>query len=225
MKAIILAAGIGSRIGKRFPKSLIKLSNNKSIFQNQVSILKANGISEIIVVVGFKKEMIMEVDESVLYAYNPLFHVTNTSKSLLIAMKKLSDDEIIWLNGDVCLEKKLIARIIKEEGNVIAVNTEACGEEEVKYRTGDDGMITEISKNVIDPEGEAIGVNKITKSDFSKLVRFLEKCNDNDYFEKGIEYAINEGVRFKPVNISDLKCIEVDFSKDLEKANELFGGS
>jgi choline kinase len=225
MKAIILAAGIGSRIGKRFPKSLTKLSNGKSIYQNQVSILKANGISEIIVVVGFKKEMIMEVDASVLYTYNPLFHVTNTAKSLLIAMKRLSEDETIWLNGDVCLEKKLVARIVKEQGNVIAVNTEACGEEEVKYRTGNDGTITEISKKVVDPEGEAVGVNKISKTDFGKLVRFLEKCDDNDYFEKGIEYAIHAGVRFKPVDISDLKCIEVDFAKDLEKANELFGES
>jgi choline kinase len=225
MKAIILAAGVGSRIGMPFPKSLTKIANGKSIFKNQVSILKANGIDEIIVVVGFKKEIIMEVDETVLFAYNPLFHVTNTSKSLLNAMKRISEDETIWLNGDVCLEEKLIARIIKEQGNVIAVNTEACGEEEVKYRTGDDGMITEISKKVVDAEGEAVGVNKISKPDFGKMVRFLEKCDDNDYFEKGIEYAINAGVRFKPVNISDLKCIEVDFAKDLEKANKLFGKS
>ena len=60
MKAIILAAGIGKRISKRLPKCLIPLPTGKTIIGNQIEILRANRIKEIIVVVGFKKEFIME---------------------------------------------------------------------------------------------------------------------------------------------------------------------
>jgi choline kinase len=51
----------------------------------------------------------------------------------------------------------------------------------------------------------------------------LEECEDNDYFEKGIELAIQkDNLKIKPIDISSFNCIEVDFKEDLDSANQLF---
>ena len=51
-------------------------------------------------------------------------------------------------------------------------------------------------------------------------MRQLARVGDQDYFERGIELAIEQdGVRFEPVDISDLYAVEIDFAEDLERAN------
>lgn len=74
MKIVILAAGIGSRLGNPFPKPLTPLANGKSIMEYQVeNIASKFDIESINVVVGFKKEMIMERFPELTYIYNPFF--------------------------------------------------------------------------------------------------------------------------------------------------------
>jgi choline kinase len=222
LKAIILAAGIGSRIDRTFPKCLTVLPSGKTILKNQLDILKSFGIVGINVVVGFKKEIIMEKYPDVLYRYNPIYHITNTSKSLLAAMENLIADDLLWINGDVYLEPDVIKRILGVPNNAIAVNRANCGVEEVKYKTNSSGKIIEISKQVRDAEGEAVGVNKISREDYSTFLEALRLCNESDYFEKGMEICIQNGVKFYPVDISDCKCIEIDFQEDLEKVKAFF---
>lgn len=217
MKAVILAAGVGSRFRKQLPKSLIRLPVGYTIIANQIAMLRNTGVNEIIVVIGFKKELIMEEISDVLFRYNPIYHITNTSQSLRMAFESTEHDDVIWLNGDVYLDDTVISRIFNASGNTIAVNKSKCGEEEVKYKTDSNGRIVEISKKVQDAEGEAVGVNKISKADFGTFVKCLQECSENDYFEMGIEFAIKKGIVFKPVDISDCTCIEIDFKKDLEQ--------
>jgi len=217
MKAIILAAGFGKRLSNQLPKCLIHLSGGKTIIGNQIEILKANGIKEIIVVVGFKKEFIMEEYPCVTYVYNRNYHITNTSKSLMAALESIDPTDVIWLNGDVFLQSEVVERVVAVTGNIIAVNKDKCGREEVKYRTDPSGRILRISKNILKAEGEAVGVNKIAKKDFARLLESLRECDDHDYFEKAIELCIAKGVEFRAVDISGYVCVEVDFKKDLEK--------
>lgn len=217
MKSVILAAGIGSRFGKTLPKPLIRLPSGLSIIDNQIRILRNNGVNEIIVIVGFKKEIVMEEIPEVLFRYNPVYHITNTSQSLRMAFESIEPDDVIWLNGDVYLEDSVMKRVIGANGNAIAVNKAKCGVEEVKYKTDFTGKIIEISKKVRDAEGEAVGVNKINKSDFVVFLESLRNCSEHDYFEMGIEIAIKKGVEFYPIDISDATCIEIDFKKDLEQ--------
>jgi choline kinase len=100
------------------------------------------------------------------------------------------------------------------------VNTAAVGEEEVKYRTDADGYLTELSKSVIDGRGEAVGINYVAAADKAALIEHLERCTDQDFFERGMESAINEGrLRVQALDISDCFVVEVDFADDLERAN------
>jgi choline kinase len=221
LKAIILAAGVGSRLGKPYPKSLNKLPTGETILGRQIRILRKYGISEIIVVVGFKMELIMESFPEVFYKYNPIYYVTNTSKSLLCGITDL-DDDVLWTNGDVIFDEEVIEKMVQMSGSAVAVNSSKCAEEEVKYKVNDRNILTDISKQVVNAHGEAVGINKMSKKDLSDFKIALDKVNDNDYFEKALELMINAGSEIQIVNISQFKCIEVDFEEDWKIATELF---
>lgn len=221
MKAVILAAGVGSRLGRPFPKCLSVLPDGERILGRQIRILRQCGVKEIIVVAGFKKELIMEEFPDVYYCYNPVYYITNTSKSLACAIKHL-DDDLIWTNGDVVFDEEVIREMVNCKGNAVAVDRKKCGDEEVKYRADQHGLILEISKTVKEPEGEAVGINRVQKSDIPAFLQALTDCQDNDYFEKGLEMLIARGFDFTAKDISAYRCIEVDFEEDLQQALHLF---
>ncbi|WP_086477172.1 phosphocholine cytidylyltransferase family protein [Arenibacter amylolyticus] len=226
MKIVILAAGIGSRLGNPFPKPLTPLNNGKSIMEIQVSNLdQVFNAEDISVVVGFKKNLIMERFPDLTFVYNPFFDQTNTSKSLLKALKKNRNTSVLWLNGDVVFDVKVLSLLepyISKDQSFVAVNTDKVGEEEVKY-TLNDKYIDLLSKTVENGLGEAVGINYISKNDIKQFIQALEQCDDNDYFERGLEIAIaNDGLEIEAVDISKYDCMEVDFQEDLDNANNLF---
>ena len=225
MKIIILAAGIGSRLGNPFPKPLTPLKNGKSIMQRQMdSITSYFDINDITTVVGFKKNLIMEQFPEVNYVYNPFFDTTNTSKSLLRALKKHRGNSILWFNGDVVFDPQLVSLLQNEMSNnqsFVSVNTQSVSDEEVKY-TLKDGFVESLSKEVKNGLGEAVGINFIAAKDLEVFITQLENCDDNDYFEKGLEMAIAiNQLQLKVVDISAYNCIEVDFKEDLLNANKI----
>ena len=163
----------------------------------------------------------MEEYPDVFYIYNPIYYITNTSKSLFYGLKDLEDD-VIWVNGDVIFDKSIVEMIIKKNGNIVAVNNSECSKEEVKYRTNRGGEIEAISKNIANGEGEALGINRISKESLPDFLKALNECDNNDYFEKGIEKIIEKGITVEPLNVSAYRCIEVDFEEDYKKALEIF---
>jgi choline kinase len=103
----------------------------------------------------------------------------------------------------------------------VCVNTAAVGEEEIKYTLGADGFIDQLSKTVSNGVGESVGINYMSAQDKQLLIARLVEVNDQDYFERGMELAVErDGIRFVPVDISDLFAVEVDFAEDLVRANE-----
>lgn len=224
MKAVILAAGVGSRLGRPFPKCMSLLPDGEQILGRQIRIFREAGIREIYVVSGFKQALIMEEFPDVFYKYNPFFYITNTSKSLLRALEHL-DDDVLWTNGDVVFDREVIQAVAAHAGNAVAVDRKRCGAEEVKYRADAQGVLLEISKHVADAHGEAVGVNKVRQADVPDLVHSLTLCQDDDYFEKGIELCLRGGVEFQALDISAYRCIEVDFDEDLREARRIFAPS
>jgi len=224
----ILAAGLGSRLGMPFPKPLTPLSDGRSIMQQQLDNLhsRLRDQARITVVVGFRPDLIMAAVPDVRYVFNERYERTNTSKSLLKALRASGPGGMLWLNGDVVFDARLLDQILpaaRRDVSFVCVNTAAVGEEEVKYRVDEDGFVTVLSKSVTDGLGEAVGINYIASSDKATLIEHLERCTDQDYFERGIESAIEAGLKVRPVDISEYFVVEVDFTDDLERANEEVG--
>jgi len=224
MKIVILAAGIGSRLGNPFPKPLTPLSNGKSIMQMMTeNISHYFSLENMFIVVGFKKNSIMEAFPQMAYVYNPYFDQTNTAKSLMLALKKCRGEGVLWFNGDVVFDRKLIEVLqphMEEDVSFVSVNTESVADEEVKY-TLKNNFIFELSKEVKNGLGEAVGVNFIAKSDLDNFIKRLEECDDNDYFERGLELMIEkDNAKVKAVDISQFNCMEIDFREDLDNVNK-----
>jgi len=221
MESIILGAGSGTRLGTHRPKPLTVLSSGEMIMERQVAALMSlSTVDDVTVVVGYKKELIMEAFPRLTHVFNQLFDRTNTAKSLLQGLRQTGNEDVVWLNGDVVFDPEVIERVYHFDGSCMAVNTSSVGEEEVKYDVNVDGTIREVSKSVEDPRGESVGVNKIAAQDVPLLLEALEQCGADDYFERGIELAIARGLRIHPVDITDLFCVEVDFGEDLDRANK-----
>lgn len=219
---------MGTRLGKPWPKPLTPLRDGRTIMEQQMSnISQAFGEhARIGVVVGFKMEMIMEAHPRAIFIYNELFDQTNTSKSLLRALRASTDGGVLWMNGDVVFDAKVLERVkpfIEKNQSFICVNTSKVAEEEVKYTVDGNGNIKELSKKVVNALGEAVGINYVSAQDKAALITRLEEVADNDYFERGIEVSIErDGSSFIPIDISDLFAVEVDFPEDLDRANESF---
>ena len=162
----------------------------------------------------------MESFPNLLYVYNDFYDTTNTSKSLLAGLNKIEEEDVLWLNGDVVFEKELLPPIIQCPESCMAVNTNSVWEEEIKYNLFEDGTIKDVSKAVDPALGEAVGINKIILSDLHQFKANLEKCHNQDYFEKALELSIQNGMKVIPVDISDYLCMEIDFVDDLKQINK-----
>ena len=224
VNTVILAAGMGTRLGMPHPKPLTPLADGRSIMRQQLDNL-GSGLDSpaVTIVVGFHAEEVMRHAPDARFVYNERYEHTNTSKSLLRALRLVPPGGVLWLNGDVVFDPKLLEKVaagIAADHSFVCVNTEACGEEEVKYTASSDGLIEKLSKSVVGGFGEAVGINYIASADRATLVEHLEDCTDTDYFERGIESAIETaGMPVLALDISEFFVVEVDFAGDLERAN------
>ena len=222
----ILAAGMGTRLGRPFPKPLTPLNDGRTIMQQQLdNISEAFGAdTHVQIVVGFKLDLILEAAPEAVFVYNERYDQTNTCKSLMKALRSSAEGPVVWMNGDVVFEPAILRRLqtnIDAGQTAIAVNTAAVSDEEVKYTVDAKGLVKELSKTVVGGLGESVGINVIAAADKAALIKRLEECDDQDYFERGIELAIEkDGLEVLPIDISDLFAVEVDFEADLERANQ-----
>ena len=204
-QVVILAAGMGSRLGRSLPKPLTELNDGRTIMQQQFDNIHAafGNDAAVSIVVGYKLEHIIDAFPQAEYVYNEQYDQTNTSKSLMRALQASSAGGVLWMNGDVVFDPEVLVRVgdlVAADRSFVSVNTSKVSDEEVKYTTDAQGFIKELSKSVVGGLGEAVG--------------------DQDYFERGLELAIEQDhLRLEPVDISDLYAVEIDFAEDLERAN------
>ena len=226
IQAVILAAGMGTRLGRPFPKPLTPLSDGRTIMEQQIDNLRQvfGADVRITTVVGFKLDLILEAFPDVTYIYNEAYDQTNTNRSLLKALRLSTEGGVLWMNGDVVFDPQVLEKVsdrMEADTSFICVDTAVVGDEEVKYTVDDDGYVDELSKQVVNARGEAVGINFVSASDKPTLIDRLSECSDADYFERGIELAIShDSMRVIPVDIGEFFAVEVDFEEDLTRANE-----
>lgn len=226
LQTVILAAGMGSRLGRALPKPLTELNDGRSIMRQQHENIRAafGSDARITAVVGYRAETIIEAFPRVNYVHNERYDETNTSKSLLRALAATGKNGVLWMNGDVVFDPRILGRaveFIERDQSFVAVNTSKVSDEEVKYTVTAEGFIKELSKSVKGGLGEAIGINYISSTYKKAFMRQLSRVDDQEYFEGGLELAIAEnGLLLEPMDVSDLYAVEVDFAEDLVQANQ-----
>jgi choline kinase len=224
LTVVILAAGKGTRLGRDLPKPLTELADGRTIMSQQLdNIAEAFGPEQrVTIVVGYRADEIVERTPAATLVYNPDFDTTNTSKSLLRALRS-TRGPVLWMNGDVVFDPIILDRaagLIAAGQSFVSVNRSRVADEEVKYTLSADGHIDRLSKTVSDGLGEAVGINFIASGDRRALEKQLAAVDDQDYFERGLELAIGEaGIKVQALDISDLYAVEVDFPKDLVRAD------
>src|SRR6185503_16517633 len=128
MKAIILSAGQGSRLGHLVddrPKCLIDF-NGRTLLDRQLDTLEANGVREAVVVTGFHDELIEQAiarrrgGPKVRTIYNPFYKVADNTGSLYLAREELSGDCLVW-NGDTLVSRPLMAKVVANQQPGICV--------------------------------------------------------------------------------------------------------
>src|SRR5690606_1495008 len=177
---VILAAGMGSRLGRSLPKPLTELSDGRTIMQQQFdNIHQAFGRDvKVTIVVGYKLEHIIEAFPDASFVYNEAYDQTNTSKSLLRALQASGPGGVLWMNGDVVFDPEALVRAapyIARDQSFVSVNTAKVSDEEVKYMTDAEGYIKQLSKTVKGGLGEAVGINYISRNDKAALMRQLKR--------------------------------------------------
>ncbi len=229
VQVVLLTAGMGTRLGREEPKPLTVLRDGRSILQRQLDGLRQvlGAAVPIRAVVGYRAELVMAAAPDLSFTTNSEFAVTNTSKSLLRGLLDSGPGGVLWLNGDVVFDPAVLDLVLpnlQADESFVCVDTNAVADEEVKYTLDGDGFVRELSKIVVGGLGEAVGINYVCAADKATLIEHLQECGAQDYFERGIETAIEAaGLRFRPVDISAYAAVEVDFETDLHRANAMLG--
>lgn len=245
MKAIILAAGQGTRL-KRYtedlPKGMLSFMG-KTIIQRQIELYRACGIEDIIIVKGFAADKI--VYEGIVYYMNRDYENTNMVESLMTAKEEF-DDDVILSYSDILFEKGMLEKMIQSQGD-FCVAVDENWREYWKKRYGridfdteslsldEDGNITELGlENTKDEEIDAryIGLLKFSKAGLKDIVTIMEKAyrdfSDKPWQQSGktikkaymtdLLNAVIESGRQVKAEIFHSGWIEFDTNEDYEKA-------
>jgi choline kinase len=121
MKAIILAAGRGTRISRHIdgkPKCTVQLDDHTTLIEYTVNLLHLAGIDDVVVVLGYRGDVIRKTlsQTKVRYVENPFYDVTNSIASLWFARNEFSDSEpCLIMNGDVFLSESSLDLVLTEQ--------------------------------------------------------------------------------------------------------------
>ena len=235
MKAVILAAGMASRLRpltNNTPKCLLDVKGH-SLLERSMNALIGCGIRDFVIVTGYLHQMIEDFVGShyknsinVDFIHNDMFDSTNNIYSLWLARKAIDGEEFLLLDSDLLYDPQIAKMVLDNSAeNVLTLIRHELGEEEMKVVVDSQGKITEINKTC-DPKvaaGESLGLEKFGKSYSSALFKELKKMMDqehleNKYYELAFERMIPQGHTFTVVDASDYFSCELDTVEDFENA-------
>ena len=249
MRAIILAAGSGLRLGqhtKDIPKALLDL-NGKSILERQISLLREHGVNEIFVVIGYKREK--HILKDIEYIFNPRYSETEQLASMMVARTKIFDDVLI-IFGDIIFDSQILQQILASNDDIaIAIDLDW----EKSYNERPDNPKLLADKVLINQKkilqisaketsldiknqavGEFLGIIKLSGNGSKIIIKKYEELekshvgrfHDANSLEKAklvdiLQELIDSKIEISPITIGGKWC-EIDTPKDLERARKIF---
>jgi len=237
MKAVILAAGKGSRLKQltiNTPKSLLEIKPGFTLLKYNIDILTKMNVDEILIVTGFENKQLENEAlsygyKNIRFIYNPFWNLCNVLGSFYFALP-LIDDDFFFLHADTLAEIDIWKDLRESEGDIVLpIDRKKCGEEEMKVLVDKNGGLLEISKE-IDGEkadGEFLGIAKFKKGTIPFLINTAKELFSggelNQYMEAAVQKAIGTHIKIETLDIGNSKFVEVDFEEDYKQAQVLFG--
>ncbi len=225
MKALIMAAGRGTRISRYIegkPKCTLDIGGIQLI-EHTVKELLTRGIQEIGIVLGYKADVIEEIlsEYPVKFYYNYFYEVTNSIASAWFA-KEFIDDDMIIMNADVFSESEIMTELLKMEKEIVLLS-DSSKKEFADYKLYyEDNQLIKFGKDLKgeDITGEYVGIAKISKlftKEFTKRLNELVKTGNYNMWWEDVLYSF---VGEKLVYVHDVEgkfWAEVDFVEDYER--------
>src|ERR1044071_4190174 len=222
MKAIILAAGKGTRLNGQDlkPKCLFEVGG-QTLLARQVEALREAGINEIVIVLGFEADRIRRLYEhAASFVINGRFEETSSLYSLWLPREHLLDGFVV-LNCDVLFHPQLLARLLSSPLkdalliDLVDKNNNHLGDEEMKVKVSD-GLVVDIRKDM-DPaeaDGENVGIVKFSADGARRLVEEMDTLISCGQLKDWAPRAFREfATRFPlhAISTEDYPWIEIDF--------------
>jgi choline kinase len=237
MKAIILSAGQGSRLGQLThdrPKCLIDFAG-RTLLDRQLDTLAANGVDEAVVVTGFRDEQVEAAlarragGPRVRTIYNPFYKVADNLGSLFIARDELAGDCLVW-NGDTLVSDALMARVVGNDRQGICVTIDrkdGYDEDDMKVVVDGDGRLHAIGKRL--PMGnvnaESIGLLAFRGGGAERFRSAIEtairSAEGTTIWYLRVIHQIAQKDDVWTLDIAGEEWGEVDFPPDVESARAL----
>ena len=233
MKAIILAAGRGTRLSpytQYIPKCLLDVGG-VSILELQMNHIRDCGISEVVIVVGFGFERVENFLRSydslgmkIKTLYNPFYQTTNSLISLWIARGEM-DEDIVVMNGDDVFEIDVLDKLlsIRNEKICLPVKIKSIYEEEDMKVKLDGERILDIRKTITkNISAESVGLRVFRDNGVEIIKKAIEEemrtpGAESKWYISSIQRLIGKGYKIKAYDIEDLFWMDVDYPGDLFK--------
>ena len=237
-KAVILAAGQGTRLGaltERTPKCLLKIGK-RTILEHIISILKECNIACVLLVIGIKGncwnqesyEIVNNIckKNGVNLILNFENDKTQSSYSLFLAMKDVKKTSLLAMDGDVFFNKRVLSSICNAPHDtfVLSKRTDNLSEPGTRIITDQNGRVTDVGKSII-PNAPLwyiySGVIKIGERYFTQFVEILSK---REYKPLDISHPLKEfSQKYELYNLEiNDGWININTAQDLKDANELW---
>jgi L-glutamine-phosphate cytidylyltransferase len=236
MKAIILSAGQGSRLGHLVdekPKCLIDF-NGRSLLDRQLDTLAANGVADAVVVTGFHDELVNQAIErrsggpKVRTIYNPFYKVADNTGSLFMAREELSGDCLVW-NGDTLVSRSLMARVLgnAQTGICVTIDRKDSYDEDDMKVIEEGGRLKAIGKRLPLDEvnAESIGLLAFRDGGAEQFREAIERAmrtpeGTTIWYLRVINH-LAQSSDVRTLDIEGEEWGEVDFPADVENATAL----
>lgn len=244
MQAVILAAGMGRRLGEltqNNTKCMVKV-NGVSLIERMLRQIDKRGLSRVVIVIGYEGKKLtdyiasLKINTPVVYVNNPIYDKTNNIYSLALASEYLCEDDTLLFESDLIFEDSVLDAIINDPEDSLALVD--------KYESWMDGTCVKLSRggggienfipgkkfnfNEIELYYKTVNIYKFSQH-FSRthyvpfLKAYQEALGRNEYYEQVLRIiTMLDDPAIKAKKLNGQKWYEIDSVQDLDIAESIF---